>query len=45
MFHSKTKLVLYKVIVKSALLYGCETWAITELDAHELEIFLDAMLA
>ncbi len=35
----KTKLVLYKVIVQSALLYGYETWAVTEVDAQKLEVF------
>lgn len=35
----KIKLVLYRVIVQSALLYGIETWAITGLDAHKMEVF------
>ena len=33
------KLLLYKVIVQSTLLYGCETWAVTDRDVHRLEVF------
>ena len=36
---TKTKLLLYKVIVQSTLLYGCETWAVTDRDVHRLEVF------
>jgi len=35
----KTKMTLYKVVVQSVLLYGCETWAITVQDTHRLEVF------
>lgn len=41
----ETKLIFYKVIVQSALLYACETWAITDKDASRLEVFSDEMLA
>ncbi len=33
------KLIIYKGIVLSALLYGCETWAATAKDIHRLEVF------
>ncbi len=32
-------MVLYKVIVQSTLMYGCETWAETSEDARKLEVF------
>ena len=35
----RIKLTLYKVIVQSTLLYGCETWAIPDADVKKLEIF------
>ena len=33
------KMVLYKVIVQSTLLYGCETWAISKSNVKKLEVF------
>ena len=33
------KSILYKVIVQSALLFGCETWAIPEAELSRLEVF------
>ncbi|BDA48371.1 Protein FAM91A1 [Coccomyxa sp. Obi] len=35
----KIKVILYKVIVQSTLLYGCETWAVTNEDIRKLEVF------
>ena len=35
----KTNVTLYKVIVQSALLYGCETWGITVQETQRLEVF------
>ena len=36
----RTKLTIYKVIVQSALLYACETWAVTAKDVQRLQVFL-----
>ena len=33
------KMILYKIIVQSALMYGCETWAITTEDVKKLKVF------
>ena len=33
------KLILYKVVVLSTLLYGCETWALTRKQESRLEVF------
>ena len=33
------RLKLYKAIVKSVLLYNCETWALTKQDEHKLDTF------
>lgn len=35
----KTKVQLYSSLVKSVLLYGCETWRMNEGDARRLDIF------
>jgi hypothetical protein len=35
----RIKLTLYKVIVQSTLLYGCETWAIPDANVKNLELF------
>ena len=35
----KPKLTVYKVIVHTALLYACETWAVTTEDVKRLEVF------
>ena len=35
----KTKITLYKVMVQSVLLYGSETWALTEQETNRLEVF------
>ena len=35
----KTKIRLYNALVKSVLLYGCETWKINESDNHKLDTF------
>ncbi len=37
--HRGIKSILYKVIVQSTLLYGCETWAVPELELSRLEVF------
>ncbi len=37
--HRGIKSILYKVIVQSTLLYGCETWAIPEAELSRLEVF------
>jgi hypothetical protein len=35
----RTKLTIHKVIVQTALLYACETWAVTAKDVKRLEVF------
>jgi len=35
----RIKMVLYEVIVQSTLLYGCETWAISESYVKKLEVY------
>ena len=37
--HKGIKSILYKVIVQSTLLYGCETWAVREVELSRLEVF------
>ena len=40
----KTKLRIYNVILKPVVLYGCETWTLTEARKHKLEVFENSML-
>ena len=35
----KTKIKLYKTLVKPVLIYGCETWKVNEGDAHKINVF------
>ena len=35
----KTKIRLYKTLVKSVLMYGCETWKVNEGDATKIDVF------
>ena len=36
---TKTKSRIYQAIVRTSLLYGCETWAVTASDQRKLEVF------
>jgi hypothetical protein len=38
------KIRIYKTIVLSAVLYGCETWSLTLREEHRLRVFENTML-
>ena len=38
----KTKIRLYKTLVKPVLMYGCETWKMNESDAKKIDVFQNA---
>ena len=40
----KTKIRLYKTLVKSVLMYGCETWNMNEGDAKKIDVFQNRYL-
>ena len=40
----KTKIRLYKTLVKPVLMYGCETWKMNEGDAEKIDVFQNRCL-
>jgi hypothetical protein len=40
----RTKLQIFNSNVKSVLLYGCETWKVTEQISHRLQVFVNRCL-
>ena len=40
----KTKIRLYKTLVKPVLMYGCETWKMNENDAKKIDVFQNQCL-
>ena len=44
LYRRKTKLRIFQSIVISILLYGCETWKMTEADKHRLDVFFHKCL-
>jgi hypothetical protein len=37
--HRKTKIMLYKTLIRSVLMYGCETWVLTQKSENALRVF------
>ena len=40
----KTKIRLYKTLVKPVLMYDCETWKMSECDAKKIDVFQNRCL-
>ena len=40
----RTKIRLYKTLVKPVLMYGCETWKMNESDAKKIDVFQNRCL-
>lgn len=38
-YYQKSKITLYKVLVKPVALYACSTWATTNLNGKKLKMF------
>jgi hypothetical protein len=37
--HRKTKIKLYKTLIRSVLMYGCETWVLSQKPENTLRVF------
>jgi hypothetical protein len=40
----KLKIIIYKTIILSVVMYGCETWSLTLREEHELRVFENRVL-
>jgi hypothetical protein len=38
------KVRIYKIIILPVVLYGCETWSVTEREEHKLRVFENRVL-
>ena len=41
---TKTKIKLYKMLVKPVLMFGCKTWKMNEVDAQKINVFQNRCL-
>jgi hypothetical protein len=44
LLYRNAKIKIYKTIILSVVLYGCETWSLTLMEEHRLRVFENRML-